>query len=161
MKGRTKLTLLLLALCSSAFSAQESKTVVVHPGDVLHFQVSFKPGSGTDGVFQSMNATLSTQTPLRADQFGFERSFKGPMAGTELDEAIVFFVKITIPEFAADGDYDVSFTAYGSDPNFKIVYDASTGVTLPTIRVENRLTFQRPEIVVVRKKTTQLADPIH
>ena len=152
MKRYWNAVLTLAALAASTMCAQEvAPPTTVHPGTKLAYHVSFR--SGDAGFYNSVVATLTTKTPLRADQQGFERSFKGPAAVVpSMDQAPAFDVTIVIPEMAADGTYDVSFTAYGTDNNFKVVYDATSGVTLPQVHVVNRISFTQPSILVKRTK---------
>ena len=152
MKRYWNTVLSIAALAASAACAQEvAPPTTVHPGAQLAYTVSYRGGDAL--LYNSVVATLTTKTPLRADQQGFERSFKGPAAlAPPKDQAQVFEVKVVIPELAADGTYDVSFTAYGADGNFKVVYDVTSGVTLPQVHVVNNLSFTRPSILVKRTK---------
>ena len=152
MRGFRSIVLSLVALAAGPLCAQDATPpTIVHPGAQLAYTVSFRGGDAL--LYNSVVATLTTKTPLRADQAGFERSFKGPAAlAPPKEQALEFNVKIVVPEFAADGVYDVSFAAYGLDGNFKAVYDVTSGVTLPQVHVENSLSFSRPSIVVKRTK---------
>jgi len=152
MQRYSNIVLLFAALATAHLSSQEvAPPTTVHPGAQLAYVVSFRGGDAL--LYNSVVATLTTKTPLRATQQGFERSFRGPAApAPPLGQAQVFDVKIVIPETAADGAYDVSFTAYGPDGNFKVVYDATSGVTLPQVHVVNNLSFSQPAIQIKRTK---------
>lgn len=135
-------------LCAPALISQEVAVLDVKPGTTLHYRIGF----GGDGeAFQTVVLTLSTKTPLRADQPGFLQSFKSEKVELGRND-LVFTVPILIPDWAADGVYEVSVTAYAADPRFNMTFDNKDGISLPLVRVENTRSFTRPQITVVRQK---------
>jgi len=123
----------------------QQSSVTRHPGDVLHYQLTFQ---GIDvGKIRSASIRLRSAAPIPPNQSGFTNGFGGGC--TKSATADTFDCAVTIPPNIADGDYRVITVSVNATPAGG--YDYNQEFSVPGVPIQNPGTFTPPKLTVTEK----------
>ncbi len=138
------LTLLLAASFGAAF-AQNNNKPALHPGDTLKYSLRIDSSDAEKFRFALMSLNLST--PPREGQTTFQSTVQTGWVSRGTDH--LFQLVLTVPQFAATGDYPVSLILavdLNGSPRFS--YEPSE-LSVPTVHIVNDGEIHKPKVVLI------------